>query len=113
MLAGVPNFASIFGYINASWTLKADLVCAYVCRLLNTMDRKGVRQVTPRSGAVLTAAPWVGHFNPGYIQRGADTWPKQGSERPWRVHQNYLRDLFSLKWSRADHKALEFSNPGP
>jgi monooxygenase len=111
MLAGVPNFAFVFGYINASWTLKADLICAYVCRLLNTMDRKGVRQVTPRSGALAPAAPWVEHFSPGYIQRGADNWPKQGAGTPWRVHQNYLRDIFSLGWSRVDHNALEFSSP--
>ena len=111
MLAGVPNFASVFGYINASWTLKADLICAYVCRLLNTMDRKGMRQVTPRSGVEPAAARWVEHFNPGYIQRGSENWPKQGSRAPWRVHQNYIRDLLSLGWGRIDHQALEFSNP--
>jgi cation diffusion facilitator CzcD-associated flavoprotein CzcO len=111
MVAGVPNFASVFGYINASWTLKADLICAYVCGLLNAMDRKGVRQVMPRAGNEAPAAEWVEHFNPGYFQRGAGMWPKQGAEKPWRVHQNYFRDLMSLKWERARYGGLEFSNP--
>jgi monooxygenase len=111
MLAGVPNFASVFGYINASWTLKADLIGAYVCRLLNLMDRRGVRQVTPKSGAELAAAQFVEHFTPGYIRRGSENWPKQGSRAPWRVHQNYIRDILSLRWSRIDNHALEFSNP--
>ena len=57
MLSGVPNLASVFGYVNASWTLKADLICNYVCRLLNAMDRKGMRQVTPRCGDETGVAP--------------------------------------------------------
>src|SRR5205823_14084986 len=68
MLSSVPNFASIFGYINASWTLKADLICSYVCRLLNFMDRKGVRQVTPNGFGEVPVAPFVQKFTPGYIQ---------------------------------------------
>jgi monooxygenase len=111
MFSGVPNLASVFGYINASWTLKADLICTYVCRLLNLMDRKGARQVTPRSGHEVAAAPFVEDFNPGYIRRAAGNWPKQGSKPPWRVYQNYLRDIWSLKWSPVDNKALEFSSP--
>jgi monooxygenase len=110
MMSGVPNAASVFGYINASWTLKADLICAYVCRLLNFMDRKGVRRVMPKSndGA---AAPFVQNFSSGYIQRALASWPKQGSRAPWRVYQNYIRDTISLKWSPVKNKALEFSNP--
>jgi monooxygenase len=69
MMSGVPNFASVFGYINASWTLKADLICNYVCRLLNFMDSKGVRQVTPRPADETAAAPFVENFSSGYIQR--------------------------------------------
>jgi len=110
MMSGVPNLASVFGYINASWTLKADLICGYVCRLLNAMDRKGARQVTPKSGGA-AAAPFVEHFSPGYMQRVIANWPKQGSQAPWRVYQNYLRDVISLKWSRMDDDALEFSKP--
>jgi monooxygenase len=63
MLSGVPNLASVFGYINASWTLKADLICNYVCRLLNLMDRKGVRRVTPRNGHEAAVAPFVERFS--------------------------------------------------
>ncbi|HVH70100.1 MAG TPA: NAD(P)/FAD-dependent oxidoreductase [Candidatus Dormibacteraeota bacterium] len=111
MLSGVPNAASVFGYINASWTLKADLICAYVCRLLNLMDRKGARQVMPRNGHETAAAPFVENFTSGYVQRAIASWPKQGSKAPWRVYQNYLRDVWSLKWSPVDNDALEFSNP--
>jgi monooxygenase len=111
MMSGVPNFASVFGYINASWTLKADLICNYVCRLLNFMDSKGVRQVTPRPADETAAAPFVENFNSGYIQRALASWPKQGHKKPWRVYQNYFRDTISLKWTRVDDEALEFSNP--
>lgn len=111
MLSGVPNLASVFGYINASWTLKADLICNYVCRLLNFMDRKGVRQVTPRNNGETPVAPFVEKFTPGYIQRALANWPKQGSKAPWRVYQNYFRDTIALKWSAIDDGALEFSNP--
>jgi cation diffusion facilitator CzcD-associated flavoprotein CzcO len=111
MMSGVPNFASIFGYINASWTLKADLICAWVCRQLNYMGRKGVRQVTPKRLAMGAAAPFVENFTPGYMQRAVAEWPKQGSEPPWRVYQNYIRDLISLRWSSIDTESLEYSNP--
>jgi cation diffusion facilitator CzcD-associated flavoprotein CzcO len=111
MLSGVPNVASVFGYINASWTLKADLICNYVCRLLNLMDKNGTRQVTPRNGHEAAVAPFVEKFSSGYVQRAIATWPKQGSKAPWRVYQNYLRDVWALKWSRVDNEALEFSSP--
>jgi monooxygenase len=111
MISGVPNFASVFGYINASWTLKADLICAYVCRLLNYMDRKGARQVTPIPGGETATAPFVENFTSGYMQRALASWPKQGSKPPWRVYQNYIRDAISMKWSSVDNPALEFSNP--
>jgi len=113
MLAGVPNLASIFGYINASWTLKADLICNYVCRLLNTMDGKGARQVTPNARGESAAANFVEKFSPGYMQRSLASWPKQGHASPWRVHQNYLRDVAALKLAPVDDGVLEFSNPSP
>jgi monooxygenase len=111
MMSGVPNFASVFGYINASWTLKADLICNYVCRLLNFMDRNGLRQVTPNPLGESAVAPFVENFSSGYIQRALASWPKQGQKKPWRVYQNYFRDTVSLKWTRVDDEALEFSNP--
>ncbi len=113
MLSGVPNLASVFGYINASWTLKADLICNYVCRLLNCMDKKGMRQVTPNSRGENAVAPFVQKFTPGYIERALANWPKQGSKSPWRVYQNYVRDTLSLKWSSVDDDSLDFSNPLP
>lgn len=111
MMSGVPNLASVFGYINASWTLKADLICNYVCRLLNLMDEKGARQVTPQCDGESAVAPFVENFSSGYIQRALASWPKQGSKPPWRVYQNYFRDAISLKWSSIDDGALKFSNP--
>jgi monooxygenase len=111
MVSGVPNLASVFGYINASWTLKADLICSYVCRLLNLMDKKGMRQVTAQSRDEKAVAPFVQKFTPGYIERALESWPKQGSKAPWRVYQNYVRDVFALKWSPIEDDALEFSNP--
>jgi len=111
MMSEVPNMASVFGYINASWTLKADLICTYVCRLLNAMDRKGARQVTPRAHGEKPVAPFVEHFSAGYIERSLADWPKQGSKAPWRVYQNYIRDAISLRWSPVENAALEFSHP--
>jgi len=111
MLSGVPNLASVFGYINASWTLKADLICIYVCRLLNFMDRKGVRQVTPKNRGESAVANFVENFSSGYVARAVANWPKQGSKPPWRVYQNYFRDFVSLKWASLDDGALAFSNP--
>ncbi len=111
MFSGIPNLAAVFGYINASWTLKADLISGYVCRLLNLMERKGTRQVTPRNGDETAAANFVEKFTPGYMQRAVDKWPKQGEKAPWRVNQNYLRDLWSLRWTPLDNGVLEFSHP--
>jgi hypothetical protein len=111
MMSGVPNFASVFGYINASWTLKADLICNYVCRLLNFMDRKGARQVTPTPRGESAVTGFVENFTPNYIQRALANWPKQGSRAPWRVYQNYFRDTAALKYNRIDDGALEFSSP--
>jgi monooxygenase len=111
MMSGVPNLASVFGYINASWTLKADLICSYVCRLLNYMDSKGARQVTPKNTSDVATAPFVENFTSGYMQRALESWPKQGSKPPWRVNQNYIRDMISLKWTSVADGVLEFSSP--
>ena len=109
MYSDVPNLASVFGYTNASWTLKADLVCEYVCRLLNRMDRGGFRQCTPRNGdPTLKEEPWV-NFSSGYIQRALAKQPKQGSKRPWKLYQNYALDLLSLRFGSMRDKAIVFS----
>jgi monooxygenase len=112
MFSGVPNLALVFGYTNASWTLKADLVSGYVCRLLNTMRRRGMRQVTPEPGQTpLEPLPFVA-FSSGYVTRAADRLPKQGHRRPWRVRQNYVADMLALRFGRIDAE-LRFSNPEP
>ena len=109
MYSDVPNLASVFGYTNASWTLKADLVCEYVCRLLNRMDRGGYRQVTPRNDdPTLTEEPWV-NFSSGYIQRALAQQPKQGSKRPWKLYQNYILDLLTLRWGSLRDRAMTFT----
>jgi cation diffusion facilitator CzcD-associated flavoprotein CzcO len=109
MYSDVPNFAVVSGYTNASWTLKADLVCQYVCRLLNHMQRKGLRQCTPRvDDPTMGRLPWV-DFSSGYIQRAIDKFPKQGTRRPWRLHQNYALDLLSLRYGSIRDKAMVFS----
>ncbi len=112
MFSDVPNLASVFGYINASWTLKADLICAYVARLIAHMDRKGYAQVTPRNRApAMPTAGFLEHFSSGYIQRSLAQWPKQGLKSPWRVKQNYFADIISLRYAPIANKALEFSSP--
>jgi monooxygenase len=111
MFSDVPNLAAVFGYINASWTLKADLISNYVCRVLNLMDRKGASQVTPRRGDETAVANFVEKFTPGYMQRAVACWPKQGAKAPWRVNQNYIRDIWALRWSPVDNGVLRFSKP--
>ena len=109
MYSDMPNFAVVSGYTNASWTLKADLVCEYVCRLLNHMQRNGLRQCTPRlDDPDMERLPWV-DFSSGYIQRAVDKFPKQGARRPWRLHQNYAKDLLSLRYGSLRDKAMVFS----
>jgi monooxygenase len=109
MYSDIPNFAVVSGYTNASWTLKADLVCEYVCRLLNHMQKNGLRQCTPRlDDPDMERLPWV-DFSSGYIQRAVDKFPKQGARRPWRLHQNYAKDLLSLRYGSLRDKAMVFS----
>lgn len=111
MYEGVPNLASAFGYTNASWTLKCDLTCEYVCRLLNHMQATGLRQATPvNTDPEIGEAPWL-DFSSGYVQRAMDKFPKQGTKAPWKLHQNYALDLMNLRYSRIDDGVLQFSNP--
>ena len=108
MFSDVPNLACAFGYTNASWTLKADLVCEYVCRLLNHMDAIGARQCTPRrDGADVEELPLI-NFSSGYVQRAVDSFPKQGSKKPWKVNQNYLMDIAALRFGEVDDGTMEF-----
>ncbi len=111
MYSDVPNLASSFGYTNASWTLKCDLTCAYVCRVLNHMDKRGWRQCTPRNtDPTLAPEPWL-DFSSGYVQRAIGKFPKQGSRAPWKLYQNYARDIVSLRFGAVDDGVMVFSNP--
>ena len=108
---GVPNMASAFGYTNASWTLKCDLTCEYVCRVLNHMARTGTRQVTPvNDDPNVTHEPWL-DFSSGYVQRAMAKFPKQGNKVPWKLNQNYAMDLMSLRYAKLEDGVLRFSNP--
>jgi len=111
MLEGVPNAALAIGYTNASWTLKAELTCDYVTRLLNHMRATGLRQCTPvNSDASVSAEPLLG-LSSGYVTRTVDRFPKQGNRFPWQVHQSYLKDYRALKRSGLEDAAMVFSNP--
>ncbi len=113
MLSGVPNMAIAFGYTNASWTLKCDLTCEYVCRLLNHMDTHGHQQCVPQNlDPDITQEPFI-DFSSGYVQRAIDQFPKQGSKAPWRLYQNYARDILTLKRGAIEDGALQFSNAQP
>ena len=108
MFSDVPNLAAAFGYTNASWTLKCDLTSAYVGRLISYMDRRGYVQCTPRQrDPGMKPRPLI-DFSSGYIQRAINEFPRQGSHKPWKLYQNYLLDLVSLRFGPVDDKALEF-----
>jgi len=109
MLSGTPNMALVFGYANASWTLKAELACEYVCRLLNYMDEKGHRVVRPINDDPTVEARPLLDFSSGYFTRGLPQMPRQGNKAPWLVHQNYLKDMIELRFKRLEGSGLQFS----
>lgn len=108
MFNDVPNFAITVGYSNASWTLKCDLNCQFATKVINYMSRKNYEVCTPRfDNTRLSSEPFL-NIKAGYIMRAADILPKQGSKHPWKVYQNYFRDLLSLKMEKVNDKFLEF-----
>ena len=109
MYSDVPNMASAFGYTNASWTLKCDLTCEYVCRLINYMDRHGYKQCVPHNvDPTITELPSL-DFSSGYVQRSIAKMPKQGSKRPWRLYQNYALDIVTLRYGKVDDGVMQYS----
>ena len=109
MYSDVPNLASAFGYTNASWTLKCDLTCEYVCRLINYMDRHGYKQCMPHNvDPSITELPSL-DFSSGYVQRSVAKMPKQGSKRPWRLYQNYALDIVTLRFGKVDDGVMRYS----
>jgi cation diffusion facilitator CzcD-associated flavoprotein CzcO len=113
MLSGVPNCAFTVGYTNASWTLKADLTSEYVCRVLAHMDSHGYRKSVPElSDPSVEEMPLL-DFTSGYVQRSLHEFPKQGSKEPWKLRQNYVLDIRTIRRGPIDDGAMRFSNPAP
>ncbi|MFZ0062496.1 MAG: NAD(P)/FAD-dependent oxidoreductase [Pyrinomonadaceae bacterium] len=108
MYSDVPNLVSAFGYTNASWTLKCDLTAEYVCRLLKHMDEHGYAQCTPRLNDPKITPESAIDFTSGYVLRALHTLPRQGSKTPWRLHQNYVKDLSMFRFGRVDDGTMEF-----
>jgi monooxygenase len=109
MLSGIPNMAMALGYTNASWTLKCDLTCEYVCRLLNHMDAHAYRLCTPHNSDPTVREQPLIDFSSGYILRAIDQFPKQGSKVPWRLRQNYPLDILHLRRSPIEDGAMRFA----
>jgi cation diffusion facilitator CzcD-associated flavoprotein CzcO len=113
MFSGVPNMAWVFGYFRASWTLRADLLSGFVCRLLQHMDDRGASVVTPTlrpQDQGMALKPWVEpeNFNPGYMQRGIDLLPRQGSQGPWLHRQDYAQDKVELPQADLEDGSLVY-----
>jgi len=111
MYSGVPNMVSVFGYINASWTLRADLIERFACRLINHLDETANRQVTPRlrpQDREMSLRPYVEDFTPGYMLRVIHLFPKQGDREPWTNPQDYGRDRKTFLEGPLEDGVLEF-----
>jgi cation diffusion facilitator CzcD-associated flavoprotein CzcO len=113
MYSDIPNLIQTFGYINASWTLRADLTSEYACRVINEMDRLEVRQVTPRlreQDAGMALGPWIDDFSAGYMQRVMHLFPKQGLQDPWRNTQDFMADKKLIRNAPLADGALIFGD---
>ena len=108
MFSDVPNLIATFGYTTASWTLGADLTSEYACKLINLMDAKGMDYFYPEAGPDVKGDGDFMDLNSGYIQRVADKLPKQGSRDPWINTQNYLKDLFQVRFKSIEDSDLKF-----
>ncbi len=112
MYSGVPNMMSTFGYINASWTLRADLTAEYLCRLLNHMDQHNMASCTPELRAGdrgMQRLPWIQDFSAGYMARTMDQFPRQGDREPWVNTQNYKRDKKIIRTAPIDDGCMQFA----
>jgi monooxygenase len=112
MCSGVPNMALCVGYTNASWTLKVDLTCAYVCRLLEHMDEHDYAYCLPRNDDPRVQARPLLDFDAGYVRRGEHLFPQQGSREPWHVRQNYVVDRLTMRFARLDDGVMRFVSRG-
>lgn len=114
MFSGVPNLVYTLGYINASWTLRSELVAEFVCRVVNRMDELGVSQCVPRlrgEDGSMEKHFMIEDFTPGYMQRAMHLFPKQGDHDPWRNTQNYALDKQRIRHASLEDGVLDFSNP--
>ncbi|MFC3151995.1 flavin-containing monooxygenase [Litoribrevibacter euphylliae] len=104
----LPNLGMIFGYTNASWTLKADLVSEYMCRVINHLDKSDTVMAVPKDNQSMKHIPFM-DMTSGYIQRALNRAPKQGEKLPWRLYQNYLKDMLMLRYGKLNDGVLEFN----
>lgn len=112
MYGGVPNLASAIGYTNASWTLKCELITQYVCRLLNYMDQRGFAECVAIPSDQAERDEPVINLSSGYVQRARSTLPRQGVRKPWRTYQNYVRDIFNLRFDPVNDGTMRFTRAG-
>ena len=111
MLSDVPNMALAFGYTNASWTLKIDLTCERVCRMLNHMEKTGADYAVPEPPADLETLPLL-DFSSGYVQRALPDLPRQGATQPWRTYQNYIKDMMAIRYGKLEDGHIRFGQAG-
>jgi monooxygenase len=112
MYGDIPNLAQSIGYTNASWTLKCELIAAYVCRLLNYMDAHGYTECLPKRPVGMAGEESAVALMSGYVDRARGSLPRQGSRRPWRVYNNYLRDLVTMRFGPVNDGTMRFSRAG-
>jgi monooxygenase len=109
MLSDVPNMAMSSGYTNASWTLKCDLTCDYICRLLNYMDKNGYKKCVPHNDDLTLEREAYMGLSSGYIERAKELLPWQGLKTPWKLHQNYMKDIVMLRHGKLEDEAMIFT----
>lgn len=107
MLSDVPNMVIVFGYTNASWTLRADLTSEFMCRLVNYMDRENYVEARPVAAGIEAEDDFL-DFSSGYVQRAMQRFPKRGKQQPWVLHQNYAKDIMLMRHGKLDDEALVF-----
>lgn len=109
MLSNVPNFVVVFGYSNASWTLKADLSADFMCRMINRAAQRGQDVVTPvLDGPADGDRPLVS-LQSGYLERAQGMLPKTSDQRPWMNYENYIADMMSIRHGKMEDGVLTFS----
>ena len=109
MFSGVPHLVSTFGYTNASWTLGADLTSEYVCRVLNYMKKRSIKKCCPEANSKIeNNDDWL-NLTSGYIKRSKDIFPKQGNRSPWTNNQNFLKDIFQIRYGKINDGEIKFS----